>query len=82
MRHFCFFFVFFVASLLNDVRLVQEREAELRTVISKLIKAEEATEGAFTCLACMNIYRKPVTCIPCGHSFCIGCIQTAGHCTV
>jgi chromosome segregation ATPase len=65
-----------------EVKRMKEREQELRLVISKLIKAEESTEGAFTCLSCMNIYRKPVTCIPCGHSFCMGCIQAAGHCTV
>jgi hypothetical protein len=65
----------------GEVKRMLEREAELRSVIGKLLKAEESTEGAFTCLACMSIYRKPVTCIPCGHSFCTGCIQAAGHCT-
>jgi hypothetical protein len=64
----------------KEVQRLREREAELRSVIARLIKAEEATEGAFTCLACVAIYRKPVTCIPCGHSFCLACIERTGHC--
>eukprot|EP00946_MAST-07B_sp_MAST-7B-sp1_P003767 g3767.t1 len=49
-------------------------ETELRATVSKLVAAEEASESAFTCLACMEIMKRPVTCIPCGHSFCEACL--------
>ena len=50
-------------------------ETELKVTVSKLVAAEEASESAFTCLSCMNIMKKPVTCIPCGHSFCEACLR-------
>ena len=36
---------------------------------------QEASETAFTCMECMEIMKKPVTCIPCGHSYCEGCLR-------
>ena len=47
---------------------------ELKVTVSKLVTAEESSESAFTCLKCMNIMKSPVTCIPCGHSFCQTCL--------
>eukprot|EP00455_Lapot_gusevi_P003555 TRINITY_DN11451_c0_g1_i3.p1 TRINITY_DN11451_c0_g1~~TRINITY_DN11451_c0_g1_i3.p1 ORF type:complete len:633 (+),score=123.73 TRINITY_DN11451_c0_g1_i3:108-2006(+) len=64
-----------------EVERLKEREQEVKVVIAKLVKAEESTEGAFTCLSCLGIYKRPVTCIPCGHSFCSECIETNGYCT-
>ena len=66
----------------DDVAKLREREKEFLNVYEKLTKAEESTEGAFTCFACMGLYRSPVTCVPCGHSFCTPCMETANHCTV
>ena len=53
---------------------LKETEKELRNTLAKILKTEEATESAFTCLKCMNIFDKPITCIPCGHSFCEKCV--------
>eukprot|EP00943_MAST-04B_sp_MAST-4B-sp1_P009221 g9221.t1 len=53
---------------------LKETEKELRNTLAKIIKTEEATESAFTCLKCMNIFDNPITCIPCGHSFCEKCV--------
>lgn len=64
-----------------ELQRMRERETEMRAVVTRLIKAEEATEPAFTCLSCTAIYRSPVTCIPCGHSFCLQCIEATGHCS-
>tara|TARA_B110000008_G_C16766517_1_gene482808 strand:+ start:184 stop:762 length:579 start_codon:yes stop_codon:yes gene_type:complete len=51
-------------------------ERELRATVSKLVAAEEASETAFTCMTCLDIMKRPVTCIPCGHSFCEKCLNT------
>jgi chromosome segregation ATPase len=55
---------------------LKKTEKELRATVSKLIAAEEASETAFTCMKCMEIMKKPVTCIPCGHSFCESCLSS------
>merc|ERR1711871_215306 len=54
---------------------LKETEKELRNTLVKILKTEEATESAFTCLKCMNLFDKPITCIPCGYSFCEKCID-------
>ena len=56
-------------------KLLKATELELRNTLAKILKAEEATESAYTCLICMNIFDKPITCIPCGHSFCEKCVN-------
>ena len=56
--------------------LLKQTEKELRNTLAKLMTTEEASESAFTCLACMELFDKPITCIPCGHSFCMKCIDS------
>eukprot|EP00949_MAST-11_sp_MAST-11-sp1_P001452 g1452.t1 len=53
-------------------------EKELSAVVHKLVAAEEASESAFTCLSCMQLFEDPVTCIPCGHTFCRKCASNCG----
>ena len=57
-------------------KVLKLTEKELKNTVAKLLKTEEATESAFTCLSCMNLFDKPVTCIPCGHSFCEKCVES------
>jgi hypothetical protein len=65
-----------------EVQKLKAREKELGVVLAKLVLNEEASEASFTCFACMNILNNPVTCIPCGHSFCRKCVEKTGHCHV
>jgi hypothetical protein len=60
--------------------LSRRRDEELRVTIAKLIVAEEASETAFTCMSCLKIFTDPVTCTPCGHSFCAQCMRRRGYC--
>ena len=55
--------------------------AELQATVAKLIVNEEASEASFTCFACLAVFTKPVTCIPCGHSYCLGCIEQTHTCS-
>eukprot|EP00667_Euglena_gracilis_P003641 EG_transcript_3651 len=43
--------------------------------LHKLIATEEASESAYTCLACLQVYHEPTVCVPCGHTFCNRCID-------
>jgi chromosome segregation ATPase len=61
-----------------DVSKLAKREAELQACVAKLVVNEEASEASFTCFACMNVFTKPVTCIPCGHSFCTKSVIRCG----
>ena len=33
-------------------------------------------EASLTCMACMSLLTEPVTCTPCGHTFCAGCVRS------
>lgn len=39
-----------------------------------LIAAEKASESAYSCLLCFQLFKNPVTCVPCGHTFCNECL--------
>ena len=56
---------------------LEKTEKELRATVGKLVAAEEASETAFTCMTCLEIMTKPVTCIPCGHSYCETCLSSS-----
>lgn len=64
-----------------DLAKLARREAELQATVAKLIVNEEASEASFTCFACLAVFTKPVTCIPCGHSYCLSCIEQTHTCT-
>ena len=42
------------------------------------MQAEEAMEACLTCMSCMQLLKEPSTCVPCGHTFCKGCLAAAG----
>jgi hypothetical protein len=44
----------------------------------QLLHAEEALESTFSCMRCMFLFDSPVTCSPCGHVFCRGCVGEDG----
>jgi len=44
-------------------------------ILKVLMAAESASKSSFTCPRCKVLFREPVTCQPCGHSFCDNCIQ-------
>mmetsp|Transcript_49741 Transcript_49741/g.155651 ORF Transcript_49741/g.155651 Transcript_49741/m.155651 type:complete len:263 (-) Transcript_49741:357-1145(-) len=51
------------------------KERNFRSTVNKLLSGEEALESSLTCMGCLRLMQAPVTCIPCGHSFCSTCIQ-------
>eukprot|EP00668_Euglena_longa_P038760 GGOE01049834.1.p1 GENE.GGOE01049834.1~~GGOE01049834.1.p1 ORF type:complete len:226 (-),score=81.23 GGOE01049834.1:212-793(-) len=57
----------------------ERRLADLRVraaaCLRKLIATEEASESAYTCLACLEVFQQPTVCVPCGHTFCDRCID-------
>eukprot|EP00736_Rhodelphis_marinus_P001988 Rmarinus@m.7778 len=46
---------------------------QLESVVARLRHVEEATEPLVTCLKCLSLFQDPVTCVPCGHSYCRKC---------
>eukprot|EP00877_Chromochloris_zofingiensis_P000285 jgi/Chrzof1/10257/Cz04g34150.t1 len=56
----------------------REQEREIASTLAKLLHAEESLASNYTCLACLSIFKDPVTCIPCGHNYCRSCLIAAG----
>ena len=59
---------------------VTEKECGLEMSVKKLTRAAEAVESAVTCMACMGVFKQPVTCVPCGHTYCGECYVRGGDC--
>lgn len=57
-------------------RQLDAKERCFRSTVGKLLSAEEALESSLTCMGCLSVMKSPVTCSPCGHSFCAGCLPT------
>lgn len=60
------------------MRLLKSREAQLTSTVAKVMRAEEAMEACLTCMSCMELLAEPLTCSPCGHTFCAKCLADAG----
>ena len=65
-----------VSDLSERIRVVSEREAGLTQALGKVMTAEEAMEATISCMQCMEILKDPLTCTPCGHTFCGHCLKT------
>eukprot|EP01006_Ploeotia_vitrea_P009323 TRINITY_DN21904_c0_g1_i1.p1 TRINITY_DN21904_c0_g1~~TRINITY_DN21904_c0_g1_i1.p1 ORF type:complete len:633 (-),score=90.70 TRINITY_DN21904_c0_g1_i1:42-1940(-) len=59
----------------QGMKKLQQLGSEVQKVIKKLANSEEASESMFTCLVCMEIFKDPIMCIPCGHVFCRDCAE-------
>eukprot|EP00873_Tetraselmis_striata_P039551 jgi/Tetstr1/459815/TSEL_005165.t1 len=53
----------------------EEAEKELRNTVAKLAHAESSQESFYTCIRCLEIFRRPVSCVPCGHTYCLSCLE-------
>ncbi|KXZ48672.1 hypothetical protein GPECTOR_26g575 [Gonium pectorale] len=51
--------------------------AELRGTVAKLLAVEDSLAPPCTCLMCLDVFKAPVTLIPCGHTFCRRCLAAA-----
>merc|ERR1711939_354260 len=47
---------------------------KVKAAIGKLSKAHDSMEGVLTCMSCMEVFQAPMTYMPCGHTFCKGCV--------
>ena len=65
-----------VQSQVQSLTLSQQ-EKELRATVSKIVHTEQAQEALYTCMACVALLKNPVVAVPCGHTFCYGCLLKA-----
>jgi len=52
----------------------------MKNTIAKLRSTEKALEVDLSCQKCLKLMTGPVTCIPCGHSFCSSCLGDHEDC--
>ena len=50
------------------------REKRFEDALAEANRAGEAMEACLTCMACLNLVKEAVTCIPCGHVCCAACL--------
>ncbi|GFR45639.1 hypothetical protein Agub_g7047, partial [Astrephomene gubernaculifera] len=51
--------------------------SELRRTVAQLVHVEDSLGPPCTCLMCLEVFKSPVTLIPCGHTFCRKCLAKA-----
>eukprot|EP01012_Entosiphon_sulcatum_P010128 TRINITY_DN1585_c0_g1_i2.p2 TRINITY_DN1585_c0_g1~~TRINITY_DN1585_c0_g1_i2.p2 ORF type:complete len:686 (+),score=124.47 TRINITY_DN1585_c0_g1_i2:718-2775(+) len=59
----------------DGMRRLQVLQESFQKTIKKLVVAEEASESNLTCLSCLGMLKKPIICVPCGHTFCGECLD-------
>ena len=60
---------------ISEYAMLCQKEEELLEITTKMLMAEQASEPSFKCTICSNLFVDPITCQPCGHSFCSKCIK-------
>lgn len=50
-----------------------QQEKEMQTAVAKLAHVDQAVKSELTCMSCLEVFNRPVTLIPCGHTYCTGC---------
>lgn len=58
-----------------EVQNVEKMHKVALSSVQCLIVAEEASESSYSCPLCLQLFRHPLTCSPCGHTFCEVCIH-------
>jgi hypothetical protein len=51
------------------------KEQKIKGLLSNLEQILNSLDTNFTCYLCMDMFKKPITCIPCGHNFCEKCTK-------
>lgn len=62
----------------SALELLRRTQEALEKTVSALVATEAASESAFTCLQCLQLFVEPVTLAPCGHTYCAHCVATFG----
>lgn len=59
----------------KEMESVERIQKAAVSSIQCLITAEEASESTYSCPLCLELFQHPLVCVPCGHTFCEGCIR-------
>jgi len=60
---------------ISEHAMLCNKEQELMDIANKMYIADQASEPSFKCTICSQLFVDPITCQPCGHSFCSKCIK-------
>lgn len=55
------------------LKIASLKESKVKSLLTNLQQISSQLETNLTCYLCMDMMKKPLTCIPCGHNFCSGC---------
>ena len=61
---------------ISEYTMLCNKEKQLNDIINKMYIADQSCEPSFKCIFCNKLFIDPVTCQPCGHSFCKKCIKS------
>ena len=60
---------------ISEYAMLCQKESEFEEIANKMFVAEQASEPSFKCTICCDLFVDPITCQPCGHSYCSKCIR-------
>jgi len=60
---------------ISEYTMLCSKEEEFESVIKKMFISEQSCEPSFKCTICCDLFVDPITCQPCGHSYCSRCIK-------
>lgn len=56
-------------------RQSRESAAAVSSAARALVAAEESSESLYSCPVCLQLFCRPLTSVPCGHTFCTRCFH-------
>jgi len=60
---------------ISEYSMLCDKENHLKDIVDKMFIADQSIEPSFKCTVCNDLFVDPITCQPCGHSYCKKCIK-------
>eukprot|EP01083_Nonionella_stella_P041382 112211_1 len=60
---------------MTEYTMLCDKEDQFKNIVDKMYISDQSCEPSFKCAVCNDLFVDPITCQPCGHSYCRKCIK-------